>query len=697
MREGWNEAGVTYECYPLDENLSDPEPNCEDVWSGGYYEEYISGSIFQGNSTIGWQSFDVSSDIQLLQNGIEHYGWMIRKRDSSNPGSLGYTSREGSTSLRPRLVIMVDDQPCSPTVIKLITPGIIPADGSVNTIQVDGQELNNVTEVRRNGIPIQFSVIDENTLTFTDSATVVESDQFQLKASCIKESMSSYDVEAVDPVDMPPELQALEVQGACGAARSITLFSTDASGKYLCWNAKKVRLIGYSAFEEITWNNHFCGTALGTGPCGTPDNFAHFPKYMQAVRLRPAATNTHGVNLQRVFAFGGSFNTEEGLTGETMPFAKIRGSNPVKYNVSVGAGLDGIYTNRLISVLSAARDNGQAVELTLFPGSDMNYTDSAWNPNHNNMHDTCSQSNGGLSTVAFPKFYDICTTGNNNTNVCTSLTCLGKIEMNYVNNIVKVVQDNHFRNVFFEIMNEAPTPTTYNFIKYIKWHNTVASWIKANHNYFVSANVNHGDYSNITSCCSVCGSDSCSCSPSTCASNTNQVYLLDNQSGQHQIDIATFHCTAWQKSVPVKSACDTATAAAWRFKRPVIIDDDACVLKSDPAALRNNNCLMKGWALSITNCSALAFGRAHYNHLDEMKFMPVASTDKTVCHLTVEGTGTNRKLDCNALNQLADALPTNLCGNGLTCTCPPAEGQYCFDSAQCSGSGRCEQDVEVCP
>ena len=192
---------------------------------------------------------------------------------------------------------------------------------------------------------------------------------------------------------------------------------------------------------------------------------------------------------------------------------------------------------------------------------------------------------------------------------------------------------------------------------------------------------------NVTACCSGCNTENCSCSTSSCTGNTNQTYLLSN------IDVPTFHCNAWLPAG--KEPCDIATAAAWRFKKPIIIDDDGTTCQPERSSL----CTLRSWAVSISNCPTLTTkGRAHFNHLDEMKFMPIAAGDKSVCHRTSEGTGVNRELDCNALNQLADALPSSLCGNGLTCSCPPAEGQYCFgNSPECSGTGRCEpNDVEVC-
>jgi len=67
----------------------------------------------------------------------------------------------------------------------------------------------------------------------------------------------------------------------------------------------------------------------------------------------------------------------------------------------------------------------------------------------------------------------------------STLNCLGNIQKNYVNSVVNEVQFGNggtsFKNVMFEIMNEAPQSGTWGSVplnEFVKFHNTVATWIK---------------------------------------------------------------------------------------------------------------------------------------------------------------------------------------------------------------------------
>jgi hypothetical protein len=737
----WDEPGVTYDCRPSDDDLNDPAPNCDDVWSGGYSEDYVTDSIIQQNQ-LGWQNFNVTSDVQLFTNGISDFGWMIRKRDFASNGTLDYTSIQGNPTQHPRLVVMTDDQPCAPTTIDQVTPGEIPADGSLNTITISGTGLSKVIEIFNNANPIPFTIVDDNTITFADSASSDEEHQIQLKSSCVAVPLDVYtihgDSEGAFQAQSPLEPPDPDPGITCSAHAGVTLFSTDSTGKYLCFNSKVVRLIGYGAFETITFDGFHCQDENNCSqlPIATA-NLGTVPKYMQAVRYYSADKTLvpHGVNLQRIMAFGAD-NADLSNVPETMPFRKICGANGGKYCVGYAKHVPPtkqetllpLYLDRLKKVLTNAKQNGQVVELTLFPGDGQivngntgnTYTTSPWNPDINNMYsnssESCPPSAGGLPSALdrrepFPEFYKICTAGNGNTDVCTSLNCLGRIEKNYVDQIVNTVRTGNtnstsFKNVIFEIMNEAPLPSTKaDFIQYVKWHRTVASWIKSGHQYFVSANPVHGNYANLTACCSGCTGDGCTCTFSNsdpakkCDDRTtmsgNGVFLMGN------INIVTIHSMWCSGTNP--TPCEVATAAAYRFKKPVILDDDGGC-----HSLRDTNCNVKNWsshyniatmhfgADSVRGCTALGKGRAHFNHLDENKYMPA---NNTVCNLTSEGSGTNRKVDCNALHQLAYAQPSDLCAQGLSCSCPanPPEN-YCLTAAPtCPGSGHCDNAVQSCP
>jgi hypothetical protein len=398
-----------------------------------------------------------------------------------------------------------------------------------------------------------------------------------------------------------------------------------------------------------------------------------------------------------------------------MPFAFVPGSR-TKYNVSDGAALDTVtYLPRLKVVLDNAAANGQAVELTLFDGVALLSNWGVGNPwfpgnSNNNMYDTCPASPDGLEANSpFPKFYNICNSGNGNTDFClnSQLNCLGKIEKNYVRKLTAWIYSHHYRNVFFEIANE---PKTNNLdvdqVRYDKWHATVAQWIKSGHGFLVSANVDPQTYDALLACCSGVTSDSSNCSLATCVEggtgqdkctaaqcSTENIYASFLLPG---IDIVTFHHAWHDDGSGNVVTCATAAAAGRRFKRPVIIDDDG-----NPSA-RNTNCAgsgsddVKTWAKDVKNC--LGLGRVHFNHLDEMKHMP---NDTTICALN-PAEFPNKKLDCNALDVLADALPTQLCGKGYSCVCPSSGTiRYCFrpDTGFCSTSSsniKCDNNVQTC-
>jgi hypothetical protein len=91
----WQETAATWNC-AVDTNLSNSAPDCEDdEWPGGFYDEYVSASLLHQNSQLGWKSFNVTADVQLVQNDYDHFGWLLRKRDPAAAGSVDYTSIQG--------------------------------------------------------------------------------------------------------------------------------------------------------------------------------------------------------------------------------------------------------------------------------------------------------------------------------------------------------------------------------------------------------------------------------------------------------------------------------------------------------------------------------------------------------------------------------------------------------------------------
>ncbi len=98
--------GVTWNC-PNDTNLGNTNPNCTAQWSGGSYDSTVLSSVFHQNSQTGWITFNVTSDVQGIQSGSTHYGWLLRKPNTGNNGSVDYTSIQGSATYKPRLEVTV--------------------------------------------------------------------------------------------------------------------------------------------------------------------------------------------------------------------------------------------------------------------------------------------------------------------------------------------------------------------------------------------------------------------------------------------------------------------------------------------------------------------------------------------------------------------------------------------------------------
>ncbi len=196
MLSSWDEAGVTYDCWPSDNDLSNPAPDCDETWSGGNYEDYSSDSVIQQNGTGVWKSFDVTSDVQLLQNGHDTYGWIIRKRNLSDSGSVDFTSIQGNTAQKPRLVVVADDQSCLPASIGNVSPALIPSDGSINTITVSGQNLDQISNVFVDKVPISFTLVNSSTITFTLTSSVASKYSVSFRANCLSEPLSLYSIES---------------------------------------------------------------------------------------------------------------------------------------------------------------------------------------------------------------------------------------------------------------------------------------------------------------------------------------------------------------------------------------------------------------------------------------------------------------------------------------------------------------------
>jgi hypothetical protein len=123
----WTETGVTWNC-PVDSNTGNGSPDCVSQWNGGNFATTPTATSLQTNGVVGtYVSYDVTADVSAFLAASPNYGWLIKKRDEGLDGRIEYTSREGISTQRPRLVLDVFTVPTdtptrSPTATFTNTP-----------------------------------------------------------------------------------------------------------------------------------------------------------------------------------------------------------------------------------------------------------------------------------------------------------------------------------------------------------------------------------------------------------------------------------------------------------------------------------------------------------------------------------------------------------------------------------------------
>jgi hypothetical protein len=474
-------------------------------------------------------------------------------------------------------------------------------------------------------------------------------------------------------------LFAQPVNPTCDDPGPKTLLTLGDSGKAICWNDNGIALVGYDSFPVIT------ATRLHNG-LTSPDVPVLFNTIQLEDRVTPAIVR-RGVNFMRIMLFGSQCvrnatpckldtNPEP---KEMMPFKNIGAPNNPNYLVintlaNPEVPLRTIYRNRLINTLVAADKAGVIVMLTLFERCNMhkNYIFNPWRPQWNNMDAVCaaptpactagtahceslSNSVTGSNKNPFPEFYEICK-GRSNPCIDSELTCLGKIQQNFVKQILDVVRNGnpepgsngHFRNVFFEIMNEALSSTEaglYDPTKLARWHNTVGSWVhRSNLNggpYLVTANIQPA---NRTTNWPNCTAASCN--------NEFKVYK------EAHVNIVSLHAGDWWSQGP----CQTAVEAMAKFSKPILISDDGTAAGS----ARNNASNVLGWAQITRTCGG-TIGKIAFTHIDGIRMV---SSDQTGCTLLHDDC-----LDCLVLQKLGEVPPLCIrpsnCGeNPVNAYCP---------------------------
>jgi hypothetical protein len=117
MTAPWTELGSTWNC-AVDTNTGNNQANCVSQWNGGFFVQQATATFTHSNNQTGWIQADVMADIQAFLQGTQNDGWIVMKTNPANGGSVNYTSVQGTTAQRPKLVLNYD------------LPNTIPADKS---------------------------------------------------------------------------------------------------------------------------------------------------------------------------------------------------------------------------------------------------------------------------------------------------------------------------------------------------------------------------------------------------------------------------------------------------------------------------------------------------------------------------------------------------------------------------------------
>jgi len=101
-------SGTTWNC-AIDANITNSFANCKEHWNGGsFVASPTSSTLIVNNIKNILIGFNVTSDVNsfLDGNSTDNFGWIIKKTNENNSGSIWFASREYSNaSFRPQLVI----------------------------------------------------------------------------------------------------------------------------------------------------------------------------------------------------------------------------------------------------------------------------------------------------------------------------------------------------------------------------------------------------------------------------------------------------------------------------------------------------------------------------------------------------------------------------------------------------------------
>ncbi len=117
----WSELGATWNC-PSDSNPANGNPDCAAQWTGGTFAANATSAVTQTDAvTNQYVAWDVTADVAAFLTGTSNFGWLVRKDQEGQNGTVDYNSREVASN-RPRLVLDVAVPTATPTQTPTNTP-----------------------------------------------------------------------------------------------------------------------------------------------------------------------------------------------------------------------------------------------------------------------------------------------------------------------------------------------------------------------------------------------------------------------------------------------------------------------------------------------------------------------------------------------------------------------------------------------
>ncbi|MGH9877053.1 MAG: DNRLRE domain-containing protein, partial [Nitrososphaerales archaeon] len=184
---GWNAGlydpfrgttpGSTWNC-AVDTKIWSYYAECSYLWDGGTYGD-PADSVIITNNLSGVIEFDVTGDVKdFLSNGT-NFGWLIKKTDESQSGTVIFASKENGVVSRPELVLLAATVENEPLISDFAidpaandTAVVIEADSSTSNDPVEETiETNSPTDSPTSLPPTETSdVIEQMT-----NSTIMES------------------------------------------------------------------------------------------------------------------------------------------------------------------------------------------------------------------------------------------------------------------------------------------------------------------------------------------------------------------------------------------------------------------------------------------------------------------------------------------------------------------------------------------